>query len=63
MKVDIFDVKIVIPHSSMARTFQVHSVMSSILSNQNIDMLIGRDILGDCLLVYNGVNKIATLAF
>lgn len=46
-------------------TFTIHAVpvIESELSDQGIEVLIGRDILSQCLLVYNGHTRIFTLAF
>jgi hypothetical protein len=38
-------------------------VICTSLKTQGIDMLLGRDMLGECLLVYDGIDRRFTLAF
>ena len=47
----------------MAAGIAVPPLIQAHLSNQGIDMLIGRDVLDDCLMVYNGPDGTFTLAF
>ena len=63
---DQYDVGLMIPgihqtHPPLVR--RTIPVISSDLSLQGIDALIGRDVLGECILIYNGRDKFFTLAF
>jgi len=61
-----YDVALAIPAAPPnPQPFYKHTlpVVGSELSIQGIDALIGRDILKDCLLTYNGVVGFFTLAF
>jgi len=58
-----FDVGIIIPSEKL--NYQIYSlpVMESELSNQGFHVLIGRDILRNCILHYNGEMAQYTLSF
>lgn len=58
-----YDVSLVIPHPSISRVFNAIPVMEAPLKHQGIDGLLGRDVLSQCLFVYNGELKIYTLSF
>lgn len=61
-----YDVSLMIPGSSTQHvplTFGAVPVMAAELSVQGIQALVGRDILSNCVLVYNGSIGGFTLAF
>ena len=63
---DQYDVAIVVPgwtNQQQPLVIDAVPVIASVLSVQGIEALIGRDILGRCLLVYNGSEGRFTLAF
>jgi hypothetical protein len=61
---DQFDIALLIPApNGPPLIFQTIPVIASELAIQGIDALIGRDILDQCLLCYNGSAKTFTLAF
>lgn len=58
-----YDVSLYLPHPSVVFRIPALPVIESCLSNQGIGALIGRDVLANCFLFYNGaVNRFA-LAF
>jgi predicted aspartyl protease len=63
-QVNTFDVGIIIPLNGLM-TFSINAfqVFESSLSVQGIQALIGRDLLANCLFVYDGRSNIFTLAF
>lgn len=58
-----YDVGLVIPHPGISRVFNSIEVLESSFKHQGIDGLLGRDVLRDCLFVYNGELNIYTLSF
>lgn len=65
-KADQYDVSLLIPGAHQGHApliIPTLSVTESILHGQGFDALIGRDILGNCLLHYNGMTGMFTLAF
>lgn len=58
-----YDVSITLIHPGLQLQIQAIPVIESELRSQGLDALIGRDILGRCLLVYDGVEATFTLAF
>ncbi len=60
---DQYDVSLHLIHPSMRRIFGTLPVILSDLSFHNIEVLIGRDVLGICLLVYDGQARTVSLAF
>ncbi|KAF3978010.1 MAG: hypothetical protein HFP77_04015 [Methylococcales symbiont of Iophon sp. n. MRB-2018] len=58
-----YDVSIGLIHPDLVYTIHVLPVIESQLSKQGIYALIGRDVLSNCLLVYNGHINAYTLAF
>lgn len=58
-----FDVQMSIMHPVMAYSFHVLPVIAAELSFQGFDVLIGRDMLADCLLLYDGRDRRFSLAF
>lgn len=63
---DQYDVGLVIPATTGALPLVIPAmpvVCSELLVGQGFHALIGRDILGQCVLVYNGATKVFTLAF
>ena len=58
-----YDVALLLHHSDNSRFFPTHPVLASDFSTQNIQGLLGRDVLNHCLLVYDGSAKTFSLAF
>lgn len=58
-----YDVAIVLVHPKATFTFHSVPVVESHLSVQGIQALIGRDILAQCVLIYNGPMAAYTLTF
>lgn len=65
VQVNTYDVGIVIPLRGPGQTHTIFAlqVFESSLTVQGIQALIGRDILRNCLLVYDGPGNIFSLAF
>jgi|SRR5882724_3465802 len=57
-----FDVSIILVHPLINRTFMAIPVIESQLAHQGIQMLIGRDILNQCLFTYDGTAQSFCLA-
>jgi hypothetical protein len=60
---DTFDVSIIVPIAGITFTLGALQVFESALSVQGIQALVGRDVLSNCLLVYDGRANIFSLAF
>lgn len=60
---DQYDVSLTLMHAKLSLTIPSLPVIQSELAIQGIHALIGRDILKDCLLVYDGQLGVFTLAF
>ena len=60
---DQYDVSITLLHPIFQYTFLIVPVIEANLSAQGIQALIGRDVLKNCLFVYDGTAGIFTLAF
>jgi hypothetical protein len=63
---DQYDVSIIVPGTGSHHAplvIPAVPVLSASLTRQGIDALIGRDILRDCILIYNGSLGMFTLAF
>lgn len=62
---DQFDVSIFIPGSapSTGHLIPAMPIVATHLRSQGIDGLIGRDVLKDCTLIYNGTAGLITLAY
>lgn len=58
-----YDVSLVLLNPKLNLTFGAVPVTEASLKVQGIDALVGRDILSDCLLVYDGQTGIFALAF
>ena len=58
-----YDISLGLVHPDLVYTIHTLPVVESHLSNQGIGALIGRDVLANCLLVYNGHINAYTLAF
>ena len=58
-----FDVSVVFLHPKMSLTLHTVPVAASSLALQGIQALIGRDVLTNCLLVYDGQKGNFALAF
>ncbi len=58
-----YDVSVTIAHDGLHCIFTAIPVIESSFTHHGIDGLLGRDILKDCLLVYNGNLGICTLSF
>lgn len=60
----VYDVSIWLYHAKNNHIFErSFPVMCAPLKAQRIDMLLGRDMLSECLLVFDGPNKAFTIAF
>ena len=57
-----FDVAVLLPHQGIVRTWDPVAVIGVPLRQQGIDMLFGRDLLWNCLLVYDGGANIFQLS-
>lgn len=64
---DQFDIGLLIPGSDRSHLplhlDAVSVVAAELLANQGFEVLIGRDILSDCILIYNGPVGVFTMAF
>lgn len=60
---DTYDVGIIIYHPENSRLFGTLPIIATDFSAQTIDGLLGRDVLGSCLFVYDGAAKIFSIAF
>jgi predicted aspartyl protease len=60
---DQYDVSIVLLNPKLNLTFPTIAVIESKLSIQGIQALIGRDVLTNCLFIYDGQSGIFTLSF
>jgi hypothetical protein len=58
-----FDVSLVLVHPLLTRTWRALPVIESALAHQGILALIGRDILGFCLMTYDGQAGTFSLGF
>jgi hypothetical protein len=58
-----YDVGIMFAHQDGYRFFGTMAVVATDFSAQSIDGLLGRDVLGSCLFVYDGAAKIFSIAF
>ena len=58
-----YDAALLLYHPSNTRFFETLAVMSADFSQQNIQGLLGRDVLNQCLLVYDGAAASFSLAF
>ena len=58
-----YDVSIYLPHPTIVFKVAPLAVVESVLSNQGIHVLIGRDVLSNCFLFYNGAVGRFALAF
>ncbi len=58
-----FDISMILQHPKLSWQFHAVPVLESSLSHQGIQALIGRDILANCLLSYDGQACIFSLAF
>ena len=60
---NLFDVSVTLMHSQIGKRFHALPVLESHLAHQGFHVLIGRDILSNCLLVYDGVAQSFCLSF
>ncbi len=60
---NLYDVSLVLLHPNLSLSLNNVAVAESQLAVQGIQALIGRDVLGSCLLVYDGQSGFFTLAF
>ena len=58
-----YDVSLTLLHPKLSLNFGAVAVIGSQLSPQGIQALIGRDVLKNCLFVYDGQAGIFSLAF
>ena len=63
VKIFQYDVCLMLDHTENNRFFSSLPIMASDLSKQNIQGLLGRDVLAHCLLVYDGASGRYSLAF
>jgi hypothetical protein len=61
--VNQFDVSLILQHPKLAWQFHAVPVIETNLAHQGILALVGRDILSNCLLCYDGQAGIFSLAF
>lgn len=59
----VYDISVKVPHAGASLDFDSIPAMESVLANQGFAVLIGRDILSKCLLVFDGYSGFYTLAF
>lgn len=57
-----YDICLTIPHSVLSRYFHAIPVVESEFAHQGIDGLLGRDVLAECVFIYNGELGIYTLS-
>jgi hypothetical protein len=61
---DQYDVALLIPHATLTPLVRLTIAVASVeLLAQGFHVLIGRDILKDCVLVYNGTEDLFILAY
>ncbi len=61
---NLYDVMIFVPNQSNGGHFiEALPIVETSLSSQGIDGLIGRDILNNCTLIYNGTAQMLSLAY
>lgn len=58
-----FDISIILAHAKLSWQFHAVPIIESQLQHQGIQALIGRDILQNCLLTYDGQAGLFALAF
>lgn len=58
-----FDISLTLMHPGISYTFKTLAVVESHLVHQGYHALIGRDVLKNCLFVYNGDEETFSLAF
>ena len=58
-----YDVRVVLVHPTMSFALGALPVIESRLDHQGIQALIGRDILSQCLFVYEGKSAVFSIAF
>lgn len=66
MNADTYDVGITIPSTPTSPPFQKPNMQVSaadLLLSQGFHVLIGRDVLGHCVLAYNGAMQLLTIAY
>ena len=61
--VPVYDISLRIPHDGSSLDFGSVPAVESILLNQGFGVLIGREVLSRCLLIYDGVIGYFTLSF
>jgi hypothetical protein len=60
---NVYDVSLILVHPALQLTMGNVAVAESELMVQGIQALIGRDVLKNCLLVYDGALGVFTLSF
>jgi predicted aspartyl protease len=58
-----YDIQLTLVHPKVTYTFHALAVIEAQLASQGIQALLGRDVLAECLFVYDGSNGNYTLAF
>lgn len=60
----LYDIKVVLPHMAISKIYAALPVAGAPnLASQGIQMLLGRDVLAQCLLTYDGGAGICAIAF
>jgi hypothetical protein len=60
---DQYDVSLFIPDTGAGHFIAAIPIITTHLRSQGIDGLLGRDVLNSCILIYNGIASIITLAY
>jgi len=66
MAADTYDVGIFIPSTPTNLPFQRPNMQVSatdLLGSQGFHVLVGRDILAECMMTYNGTSQFLTIAY
>jgi hypothetical protein len=58
-----YDVSLILLHPMLTYTISAVPVIGSMLAIQGIQALIGRDVLANCLFIYDGRSGLFTWAF
>lgn len=58
-----YDISLVLIHPKLSFTFGALPVIESNLISQGIQALLGRDVLKECLFIYDGASGLYTLTF
>lgn len=58
-----YDIGLILVHPKITYTFHALAVIETKLASQGIHALLGRDVLAECLFIYDGASGNYTLAF